>query len=61
MKPLREVLEEAYLEYLNNYLTVDVFAEHNNISREMALNIIEMGSKIHNENSVEKNNLDDFS
>ena len=61
MKPLREVLEEAYLDYLNNYLTLNEYAEHNNISREFALSIIEMGSKIHNENSVEKNNLDDFS
>lgn len=61
MKSLREVLEEAYLEYLNNYLTVDVFAEHNNISHETALNIIDMGRKIHNENTVETNNVDDFS
>lgn len=61
MKPLREVLEEAYLDYMDCYSTVDDFAEDNNISREIALQIIEMGCKIHNENSVEKNNLDDFS
>ena len=61
MKHLREVLEEAYLDYLNNYLTVNEYAERNNISREIALNILQSGSKIHNENSVETNNLDDFS
>lgn len=61
MKSLREILEEAYLDYLNNYLTVDVFAEHNNISRQIAVDIIIIGAKIHNENTVETNNLDDFS
>lgn len=61
MKPLREILKEYYLEYVNNYLTVDEFAEHNGICRDHALEIIAMGHVINNEDSTEENNLDDFS
>lgn len=61
MKPLREVLEEAYLDLINNYENVDEYAEKNNISKAMATEVLFCGSKIHNENSVETNNLDDFS
>ena len=61
MTPLREVLKEYYLEYLNNYLTVEVFAEHNNIGIELAMDILKTGKEYHHEDSAEENNLNDFS
>ena len=35
-----------YLDYKNNFLTVDSFAEHYNIDRNKALNIIARGKKL---------------
>lgn len=61
MKTLREILKEYYLEYVNNYLTVEVFAEHNNIDYGSALYIINAGKEFYNEDTTEENNLNDFS
>ena len=35
--------EAMYLDYFNNYLTVDLFAEHNQITKEEANRILENG------------------
>ncbi|QDP56636.1 MAG: hypothetical protein Unbinned5089contig1000_22 [Prokaryotic dsDNA virus sp.] len=35
-----------YLDYWNNFLTIDSFAEHYNIDRNKALNIITRGKKL---------------
>lgn len=37
-----------YLDYWNNFLTVDSFAEYYNIDRNKALNIISRGYKLYN-------------
>jgi hypothetical protein len=37
-----------YLDYFNNFLTVDSFAEHYNIDRNKALNIIARGRELFN-------------
>ena len=37
-----------YLDYWNNFLTVDSFAEYYNIDRNKALNIISRGHKLYN-------------
>lgn len=37
-----------YLDYKNNFLTVDYFAEHYNIDRNKALNIIARGRELFN-------------
>jgi hypothetical protein len=39
-------VEEMYLDYVNNYLTVDKFAEHNQISWFSADSIINKGRVI---------------
>lgn len=51
MKPLREVLKEYYLERVNNYLTTEVFAEHNDIHVNDAKELLELG-KIYHENKA---------
>ena len=38
-----EQQELMYIEYFNNYLTIDVFAEHHQISREEAGHILSSG------------------
>jgi hypothetical protein len=38
-----------FLDYFNNYLTVELFAEHNELSVTEATSLIEMGRKLHEE------------
>tara|TARA_R110002012_G_scaffold106399_1_gene247670 strand:- start:1843 stop:2001 length:159 start_codon:yes stop_codon:yes gene_type:complete len=38
-----EEIQEMYLDYFNNFLTVGVFAEHYGISKEQAEGIISLG------------------
>ena len=37
----------AFLDYFNNYLTIEKYAEHNGISIEDATNLIDAGRKYH--------------
>ena len=37
----------AFLDYFNNYLTIEKYAEHNEISIEDATNLIDAGRKYH--------------
>ena len=41
-------IETMYLDYFNNYLTIDKFAEHNEISWHSAESIIKKGKLINN-------------
>jgi hypothetical protein len=47
MTTLQEHLRTSFLDYFNNYLTVEKFAEHNNITEGDAQIIINMGKKYH--------------
>ncbi len=38
---------ECYLEYFNNYLTINQFAEHHNMSPGTAYNLINRGRKLY--------------
>lgn len=40
----------AYLDWVNNFLTVDRFAEHYNLSADDATTVIALGKKFHEEN-----------
>ena len=40
---MNKFLIEAYLDYVNNYLTLELFAEHNGISLALAANIVKEG------------------
>ena len=50
---LSEQLADLYLEFFNNYLTVDKFAEHYQISEQEAITLLSMGKEYHN-NRVER-------
>lgn len=49
-------LTETYLDYCNNYLTVEKFAEDYGISQDQALALIAIGKEIH-ERDVAASNL----
>lgn len=45
---------QAYLDYLNNFLTIDKFAEHYGFAHDKALRILSAGRKLHSESSKQK-------
>ena len=46
---MNAILRHMYLDYVNNYLTVGVFAERNEIKKEQAETLICIGRKLHEE------------
>lgn len=42
MLTMNKTLNEFYLDYYNNYLTVSKFAEDNGISKECAMKLLEI-------------------
>lgn len=46
---MNKILREFYLDYVNNYLTVEKIAEHNGIGTDHAIKLIEMGKEYHEE------------
>ena len=50
---LSEQLADLYLEFFNNYLTVNKFAEHYQIDLQDAITLLSMGKEYHN-NRVEE-------
>lgn len=46
MKELRSVLIEYYLDYRNNYLTTDKFAEHNGMRIDEAIETLIIGKRL---------------
>ena len=46
---MRQILINKYLDYINNYLTLGTFAEHNELSNEDAMAVLQMGKKYHEE------------
>lgn len=48
MKELRSVMIEYYLDYRNNYLTMDKFAEHNGLALDQAIDLIRAAEVIFN-------------
>ena len=48
LKKVQDRIILMYLDYWNNFLTVDSFAEYYNIDRNKALNIIARGKKLFN-------------
>ena len=47
-KKVQDRIILMYLDYWNNFLTVDSFAEYYNIDRQKALNIIARGRELFN-------------
>lgn len=48
LKKVQDRIILMYLDYWNNFLTVDSFAQYYNIDRQKALNIISRGYKLYN-------------
>ena len=44
---IKEALKALYLDYFNNYLTVDLFAEHNGLEYYEAYELLKIGKKYH--------------
>lgn len=51
---LKETIQEAYLEYVNDYLTITTFAEHKGLTFDEAQALIRLGRQLH-ERIVEEN------
>jgi len=47
MSNTQAFLQSEFLDWVNNYLTVDVFAEHRGISTNEARALIELGRSVH--------------
>ena len=47
---MRQILIDFYLSYVNDYLTVELMAEHNEISEELCLKLITHGKTYHERN-----------
>jgi hypothetical protein len=43
---MREIIIQAYLDYLNNYLTVEKFAEHNGLTVDQATTFIALAKDV---------------
>jgi hypothetical protein len=48
MRELKNVMIEYYLDYVNNYLTIDKFAEHNGLHLNQAIDLIRAAKLIFN-------------
>ena len=49
---LETVLADMFLDYLNNYITVEAFADACGLSKAAALEVIEDGREIHESRTV---------
>jgi len=44
---LKETIQDAFLEYTNDYLTITTFAEHKGLTYDEAEDLIRLGRKLH--------------
>lgn len=45
---MREILINAYLDYWNNYITVEKYAEHNGLTVEQGKKLIDLAREVYN-------------
>lgn len=50
---MRDILIAAYLDFLNNYLTVEKYAEHNGLTAEQGKMFIDLARDIFNSDHPE--------
>ena len=48
MTPIKEILNEIYLEWFNNYATVEKMAEHHGLDPDDLQKLLDLGRKINN-------------
>ena len=58
MKTFRTEIKELYIDYFNNWITVERFAEHHEMAYEDMEKIIEIGKLYHNADTDTINNND---
>ena len=58
---LDTVLADMYLDYLNNYITVESFADACGLSKAAALEVIEDGREIHESHHLTPNHSQNLS
>lgn len=46
MKQIRDYIIEQYLDFINNYLTIEKFAEHNGLTSEQAQKFLALAQEI---------------
>lgn len=44
---LKEIIQDTYLEYVNDYLMITTFAEHKGLTYDEAQDLIRLGRKLH--------------
>jgi len=44
---LKETIQDTYLEYVNDYLTITTFAEHKGLTYDEAEDLIRLGRNLH--------------
>jgi hypothetical protein len=49
MTKLKKQLADLALDYFNNYLSIEKFAEHNELTVNQASELIELGKELHEE------------
>lgn len=54
MREFRNVLIEYYLDWRNNYMSVDKFAEHNGLTLDEAITLIALGKDVFNHKHPEE-------
>lgn len=54
MQQVRDYLIEQYLDYRNNYLSIENYAEHNGLRRREAENFILLAAAVFNTNHPEE-------
>lgn len=52
---LKDALKKEYLDYFNNYLTFEKYAEHRGINLQKAIYILDLGRDFHEEYVKELN------
>jgi len=52
-KNIINIAESFYLDWLNDYLTVKLIAEHNCINEKLAMELIILGKKVNNKTYIE--------
>lgn len=45
--PIKTSLAKLYLDFVNNYITIAVFAEHNALTIDEAIDLLKKGQKFH--------------
>ena len=54
MMHARDYLKAIYLDYINNYLTVDKYAEHNGLTAMQSCRLLDLAKEVFNSNHPEE-------